>query len=83
MADHKELLLANAIKQLVGDDRFQMFIDAIKVYKDEAVIAACSNESLENPLTAAAALGHVRAYVDIFGLVEEARLKKETAAESI
>ena len=64
-------LLANAIKQLVDDVRFKQFMDAVEGLKQAAVANAISDRTLENLGTSAAALGEVRAYMDIQNLVKE------------
>lgn len=64
-------LLANAIKQLVSDPRFQQFMEAIDGLKQASVANACADTTLQNPGTASAALGEVRAYLDIQNLVKE------------
>lgn len=64
-------LLSNAIKQLVSDVRFLQFMEAIEGLKQEAVANAVSDKTLETLGTSAAALGEVRAYMDIQNLVKE------------
>ena len=69
-------LMRESIKTLCADPRFEQFLLAIRAYQEEAVRDACRDEAMASERTLAAALGHIRAYQDIFGLVEEARAAK-------
>lgn len=73
--EEKDLLIGGAIRQLAGDDRFQMFMDAIRQMRQSALRAAASDAALSNLGSAAAGMGEVRAYLDIEDLVEEHALK--------
>lgn len=63
--------LAESIKQLAGDVRFQVFMRCLSEQADYAIANACSDAALANPMTASAALGEVRCYRDILNLVKE------------
>lgn len=78
MNDPTRVELAEAIKQLAGDPRFQVFMKVIAGMKESAVANACADASLSNPGTTSAALGECRAYREIENMVEEYRDKLET-----
>lgn len=67
----KSELVGSAVRQLAGDDRFQLFMEAIEEMKVRAMRQAVSDESLSNLGTTAAALGEARAYMEIQDIVEE------------
>jgi hypothetical protein len=65
--------LEESVKQLAADDRFKVFMGAIEGLKQAAIANAAADASLANPGTTSAALGEVRAYLDIQNLVDEYR----------
>jgi hypothetical protein len=69
--EEKKELLDEAIKQLAGHPGFHAFVDALREMKQSAITFAISNDVVESPGRIAAALGEIRAYEDIFNLVDE------------
>jgi hypothetical protein len=71
--------MREAIGQLGGNDGFRVFMEAIEGLKQAAISNATADLTLEKPGTTCAALGEVRAYMDIQNLVKE----YEPAADDI
>jgi hypothetical protein len=69
--EEKADLIGTAVKQLAGDDRFQLFMVGIEEMKMAALRDAGSDATLASPGATAAAIGEVRAYLDIQDLVKE------------
>ena len=63
--------LREAIGQLGGNDGFKVFMEALEGLKQAAIANATADATLEKPGTTSAALGEVRAYMDIQNLVKE------------
>jgi hypothetical protein len=67
----KSEILAESVKQLAGDDRFQAFMDGIKELKEAAINAATADSTLDSHGATASYLGEIRAYLLIENLVNE------------
>lgn len=80
-AEWKAHKLLSALEPLLGDTRFTDFLDTVKELKDEAVITAALQGTISNERTTLAALGEIRAYLDILGIAENYKLQIEADAE--
>lgn len=71
--DEKRELMGAAIKQLNGHPGFEAFMDGLYELREYAIRVAVSDESVGTEGKTLAALGEIRAYEDIFALVDEQR----------
>lgn len=62
--------MANAIRELNGDVRFQRFTAGLYNLKDLAVGEACQFETLNSPTVMAGAIGRIQAIQDMIDLIE-------------
>ena len=67
-AEHEEL--ANSIRELNGDVRFQRYTAGLYNLKDLAVGEACQFETLNSPTVTAGAIGRIQAIQDMIDLIE-------------
>ncbi len=68
----KERLLRAALTPLAADERFATFMDLVRELKDSAVEFAATHDSVKDSRATLAALGTVRAYLDILSIYENA-----------
>jgi hypothetical protein len=57
---------------LIADPRFKDFMDLVRSLKDAAVELSATHETVSNERTTLAAIGSVRAYLDIIGVYDSA-----------
>ena len=69
--EEKQMELKESIRQLAGDVRFKVFIEALRALREFALREACTDENVGNATRMAASLGEIRAYTDIFNVVDE------------
>jgi hypothetical protein len=73
---HRKMQLA--MEPLLGDDRFTTFLDAVKELKEEAIGRSIMHDSVRSDRATLAAMGEIRAYVDILNIAEDYRLQIES-----
>lgn len=64
--------IKQAVRELNGDLRFQLFMQGIEGLKEIAVDTACDDETLKHERLAKAAIGTVRAFKEIIAFVADA-----------
>lgn len=69
--EEKRALLAESIKQLNGHPGFEAFMDGLWELREYAIRVAVADDSVSSDGKTLAALGEIRAYEDIFSLVDE------------
>lgn len=62
--------IRQAVAELNNDLRFQKFMEGVAALKDEAVLAACDDETLKHERIAMASIGTIRAFQRIIDLAE-------------
>jgi ClpP class serine protease len=71
--------LEQAIIQLSGDPRFQLFIEQIEEQKNMALAEAVANDNIGDGRVVSGYLGEIRAYLDIIAVYKDAQRKRMTA----
>jgi len=69
--DELQAALKESLKQLSGDVRFKVFMRSLQSLREFAIREACADSNVESPTKMAASLGEIRAYTDIFNVVDE------------
>jgi hypothetical protein len=69
--EEQQAHLAEAVKQLNGDPRFQEFVHAMRDMRDWVVRVTVADPCVENTNKMLAGLGEIRAYEDILAMCGE------------
>lgn len=70
--DEKEQRIRAAMTPLISDQRFQEYMELIRELKDGAVEFAATHDAVKDARATLAALGSVRAYLDIISVYDSA-----------
>lgn len=75
--------MESAVFPLVGDPRFQDFMELMAQLKDEAIEFACSHDAVTSSRATLAALGEVRTYRNILSIYENQKVEADERANQL